>query len=491
MKARFLDWLRELRASYWFVPTLMASAAVALSLVTVMLDGRIGDAWLSDVDWLYANKPDGARAVLSTLAGSMITVAGVTFSMTILTVSFAAGQIGPRLMNNFMRDRGNQITLGTFISTFLYCLMVLRTVRNAEEAVPGVDPTMGAFVPHISLLLALLMAIASVGVLIYFIHHVPESINVSNVIARVGRDLNDMVESEFPTTIGQPADRGEGEENHAVNGHGGAEDPDHPDTPPPIAGDPTAPGPGTDAAAIKAHGNGYLRTVDGGALMRLAQRHDLCLRLEYRPGDYVCHGKVLLYAWPRERVEPGVADRLRETFALGTSRTRHQNMFFLVDELAEIIARALSPGVNDPFTAISCMDWVQSVLLNLGRREPVDPRRFDADHRLRVVTHPIRFEAMVQRICGQTLSYVSTDPNASLHMMKMIAEVAAELPPGPRREAVLEQATRLRTATREGLSLEVDRQAIDARYQQLLAAVHNRAAAARLRDDQGWLGGTG
>ena len=467
MNARLIDWLRELRASYWFIPSLMASTAVVLSLLTVMLDGHLGGRWLNDVDWLYANKPDGARAVLSTVAGSMITVAGVTFSMTILTVSFAAGQIGPRLMNNFMRDRGNQITLGTFISTFLYCLMVLRTVRNADEADPSVDQTLGAFVPHISVLLALLMAVASVGVLIYFIHHVPESINVSNVIARVGRDLNEMIDRQFPTRIGEAV--------VSPNPTPQAED--------------WRPPPG-EPGVVRATADGYLRTVDGRALLRVAAEHDLCLRLEYRPGDFVCAGAVLLEAWPGESVDESVADRCRGAFTVGASRTRHQNLFFLVDELAEIIGRALSPGVNDPFTAIGCLDWVQSVLLNLGRREAVEARRFGPDHRLRVVAFPVRFESVVQRICGQTLSYVSTDRNASLRMMKMLAEVAAELPAGSRREAVLEQATRLRVAASEGLALKVDREALETRYQQLLEVVHNRSAEARRRGDQGWLGGS-
>ena len=209
MKARLLSLLASIRSSYWFIPTLMALAAVVLSTVTTSIDRAIGMDWLEDWNWLYANRPDGARAVLSTVAGSMITVAGVTFSMTILSISYAASQVGPRLLSNFMRDRGNQITLGVFIATFLYCLLVLRTVRNAEALPPGTQLTnvdnpelMAAFVPQIAIMFALFLAVASVGVLIYFIHHIPENLHVSNIVANVGRSLQKDIDERFPKQFG-------------------------------------------------------------------------------------------------------------------------------------------------------------------------------------------------------------------------------------------------------------------------------------------------
>ena len=191
MRAHLLDLWDTLRSSYWFIPSLMAVGAVVLSVVTTMADGRVGSDWIDGVSWLYANKPEGARTLLSTVAGSMIGVAGVTFSITIASVVYASGQYGPRLLSNFMRDTGNQVTLGTFIATFLYGLLVLRTIRTADEGSGGANPSgdlTGAFVPHIAILVGLVLALASIAVLIYFIHHVPDSIHVSNVIAGIGRD---------------------------------------------------------------------------------------------------------------------------------------------------------------------------------------------------------------------------------------------------------------------------------------------------------------
>ena len=213
MKARILAHIDGLRSSYWFIPSVMALGAIVLSFVTTAIDGRIGPGWIERVSWLYANKPDGARGLLSTVAGSMIGVAGVTFSITIASVVYASGQYGPRLLTNFMSDRGNQVTLGTFIATFLYCLLVLRTIRAADEASGAANPSgdvVGAFVPHVAIVTALVLALASVGVLIFFIHHVPESIHVSHVIAGVGRDLSEKIEKLFPERIGQSRLRGEG-----------------------------------------------------------------------------------------------------------------------------------------------------------------------------------------------------------------------------------------------------------------------------------------
>lgn len=465
MRVAIFNWLRELRATYWFIPSLMALLAMGLSFGAIALDTWLGDRWLADIPGLYLNQPDGARAVLSTIAGSMITVAGVTFSMTILTVSFAAGQMGPRLLSNFMRDRGNQVTLGMFIAAFIYCLLVLRVVRSPNEGATVLQSD--SFVPHISIMLALVLALASVAVLIYFIHHVPESINVSQVIAKLGRQLDEMVEEQFPEKLGQSST-----EDSSVEGG----------TEPAVLAD--------DARPVLCDESGYIRALDEAELMRVSKRHDLTVRLEYRPGDFVSRGKPLLYAWPQESVTEAAADDLRTSFTVGAERTMHQNMYFLVDELVEIAARALSPGVNDPFTAMGCLDWLQSVLLTLAGREVPGSHRFDEEGHLRVIVHPIGFKAMAGRVFDQLLPYVSSDRNAALHTMQTIGEVAVEQPAGSKREVMLVHASRLRAAAMDNLQLAVDRDAVDQRYQELLTLTINASARQKFRDGQGWLGGS-
>jgi uncharacterized membrane protein len=201
MHARFIQFLDQLRASYWFIPSLMSVGAVVLAFGTAAVDHALGPEWIYEVEWLQANRPSGARDVLSAIASSMITVAGVVFSITVASVVYASAQHGPRLLTNFMRDRGNQITLGTFIATYLYCLLVLRTVRESGEP-EGLDEEIAAFVPHVGLFVGLFLAVCSIAVLVYFIHHVPRSIHISNVIADIGRELRGMIEKRFPERIG-------------------------------------------------------------------------------------------------------------------------------------------------------------------------------------------------------------------------------------------------------------------------------------------------
>lgn len=156
----------------------MTGGAAALAFATVALDEAFANEWLQALGWVYTGGAEGASLVLSTIAGSMITIAGVVFSMTLVALSLASSQLGPRLLRNFMRDTTNQAVLGTFVSTFVYCLLVLRTIRRAEETL---------FVPHLSVTIGVLFALASLGVLIYFIHHVSVSIQADEVVARIGK----------------------------------------------------------------------------------------------------------------------------------------------------------------------------------------------------------------------------------------------------------------------------------------------------------------
>ncbi|EMI15332.1 putative membrane protein, partial [Rhodopirellula maiorica SM1] len=397
MKALIITWTSRVRDSYWFVPSVLAVTALMLSFVTTELDNHFGSEWLEEIGWLYANEPAGARAVLSTVAGSMITVAGVTFSMTILSISYTTSQVGARLLNNFMRDRGNQITLGVFISTFLYCLMVLRTVRNAESAPVGdmaKQELASAFVPHIAVIVGIMLAILSVAVLIYFIHHIPESIHVSNILAGIGGDLNRQIERQFPARVGKPH---EDLSQRQVDSN----------LPPSFY---------ETAKTIRSRGSGYVEFVDMDGVMGIAVEHDLTIRMRFRAGDFVTPGNVLMLASPASRVSDEIVDQLRATYVSGAQRTAKQNLRFVFNQLVEVAERALSPGVNDPFTAISCMDWLQSALQHLAEREMPDAYRYDSNDKLRIVAEPETFSDFVSLVSDQLRPYVAADRNASIHM---------------------------------------------------------------------------
>lgn len=166
---QLITYWEDIRSSFWFVPTLMAAASAVLAMCNIYLDHTLPESWRGN-GWIYSGGAEGARAVLSVIASSMITVAGVVFSITIVALTLASSQFGPRLLRTFMRDTANQVVLGTFIATFLYCLLVLRTIRGLDER---------EFVPHLSVTVGVLLGVASLGVLIYFIHHVSVSIQAS------------------------------------------------------------------------------------------------------------------------------------------------------------------------------------------------------------------------------------------------------------------------------------------------------------------------
>jgi uncharacterized membrane protein len=338
MRARLLRLSNDLRESYWFVPTLMAMSALLLALAMVYVDSHFGTTWMDRLPWLYAARPDGARSLLSSIGGSMIGVAGTTFSVTIAAVVYASGQYGPRLLSNFMSDRGNQVTLGTFIATFVYSLVVLRTIRSAGESGAGAP----AFVPQLALLIGLILVLCSIAVLIFFIHHVPMRIHINNVIERIGDRLIEEIDSRFPVFVGVPL----------------VEQADDPRIPSAFRENATT----ADyerRAPVRAKDTGYIQLIDESTLLEAARHHDLVIRLQYQSGHFTHKGSVLLEAWPAERCDEDAASALRGAFAIGSRRTALQDLRFLIDELVEIAARALSPGVNDPFTAQSCQTgWV-------------------------------------------------------------------------------------------------------------------------------------
>ncbi|MCS7469958.1 DUF2254 domain-containing protein [Stieleria sp. ICT_E10.1] len=466
MKAFLITWAAHVRDSYWFVPSLMAVGAIVLSFVTTAIDSHFGAGWLEEVSWLYANKPAGARAVLSSVAGSMITVAGVTFSMTILSISYTTSQVGPRLLKNFMRDTGNQFTLGVFISTFLYCLMVLRTVRNGESG-HGPDAMTSAFVPQIAIIVGILMAIASVGVLIYFIHHIPESIHVPNIVAGIGRDLNRQIEHQFPSRTGKPHEQRSLRQVESKL-------------------------PGSfynTATAIKAMSPGYVEFVDTDGLMQIAVQNELVIRMRFRAGDYVTPGNVLMLASPESNVTDEIVEQMLATFVSGSQRTAKQNLRFVFNQLIEVAMRALSPGVNDPFTATNCMDWIQSALENLADRELPDAYRYDDDQTLRIVAEPEQFEDFASLVFDQLRPYVSADRNASIHMMEMIAKVAVSAPSESHRRLLVKHAAALRRTSKKTLHDERGVELLNERYRSIIWLLRDPDYRRQVIDTGNWIGG--
>ncbi len=394
IRTRIIELSENLRSSYWFLPTLLACAGFALGLSLVLVDARLGDTWLGQYEWFYGSRPEGARAMLSTIAGSTITVAGVVFSITLAAVTYASGQFGPRLLGNFMRDRGNQASLGVFIGTYLYCLVVLRTIRSAEETSADTGGAVrDAFVPHVAMFGGLALAIASTAVLIYFVHHVTSGIHINNVIARVGRDLIDQIRQ-------RSEEGGTASKTTSL---------------PSLAG---------QLKLILATKSGYIEAIDYDALLQMAWRHELILRPVRRAGDFVSDGWTLFEAHSSASISDRIVEECISVVTVGRQRTAQQDLRFGIDELVEIAARALSPGVNDPFTAIACIDWLSAALGELDRSSPPPTQMADEEGTVRIILCPLDFQDYLGAAFGQLRSYVAADPNARAHTLITLKELA-------------------------------------------------------------------
>lgn len=434
-------WIRaaweRLRASFWFVPALMIAIATASALAAIRVDHGSSGTWLHETGLIYAGDPEGAGTVLGAIAGSMATIAGVVFSLTLVALSLAASQYGPRLLRNFMRDTTNQFVLGIFISTFVFSLLVLRSIRH---------DTSDAFVPHLSVTLAVLLAVASLFVLIYFVHHVAVSIQADELVAGVGRELEAAIDRLFPARLGEG-----GEQPPATALPEGFE---------------------RDARSIPAPRDGYVELIESDALLALACEHDLVLRIERPPGDYAVSGSPLVRAWPGERVGDELAARIAGQFVLGTQRTPAQDAEHAVHQIVEVALRALSPGMNDPFTALVCIDRLGSALCQLAGREMPAATRHGPDERLRVVAEPVDFARIADAALTQIRQSAGTSSVVLARLLETIGRVAQRVQRTEDARSLRAHAERIARCA-AAISEQADRRAVEARYQEAMRVLEN------------------
>jgi len=443
MKTRlFIKVWENIRTSFWFVPTLMAVGSALLFVATISLDYRLDRTWANSVWYIYSGGPEGALSLLSTVAGSMITVTGVVFSITIVAFTLASSQFSPRLLRNYMRDLGNQVTLGSFIGTFLYCVLVLRTVKAVEA---------DTFVPHVSLTVAGLLALCSLAVLIYFIHHASSSIQAEAIITQLGWELEVGAERLFPETMGE-AGKAEAELTHEERAMLQRLD---------EAGE-----------TMMAQESRYLQAIDRNALMDFAQKHDVLLRVFHRPGNFILKGEPLVRMWPKNALEDESA--LRDTFVFGQQRTDTQDYEFLIQQIVEVGLRALSPSLNDPFTACSCIDRLAAALVLLAQRTLPPPYRMDKDLRLRVAIHTSTFPSLLDAAFHQLRQATGGSVAVLISLLRALAGIANVARRKEDAEALLRHGEMILRASEENVPERKDRADVLAAFTTLRATLDRR-----------------
>jgi uncharacterized membrane protein len=447
MNARSRDAWDALRASYWFVPILLAVAAGVLSMVTLAIDEAVARQALGGT--APAGGADGARTLLSTVAASMITVAGVVFSIMIVAMTLASVQFGPRLLRNFMRDLGNQVALGVFVADFLYCILVLRTVRDAG------DPA-GVFVPNLSITVAVAMTVASLGVFIFFIHHAAASIQVGQIISVASRDLDRAIDDLYPERLGH--DPPDGVDARLL-------------VPPELE---------REGRPVPATGTGYVEVIDVNGVMSLAVGRDLVVSLEVRPGMFVEPDNVLARVWPPDRADGRVIRELDRTVLLAPQRTEVQDVEFAIQQLVQVAVRALSPAINDPWTAFMALDRLGAALSRLCARHRPSPFRFDGRDRLRVIADAATFDALVSQAFTEIRHAGRSNLLVTVRLLETIAVVAEHAHRHDELAALRRHADRVEHGSTHTLPEEWERRIIEERYRQALEILGARDATAAL-----------
>jgi len=384
--------------SLWFTPSIIVFGSIALAIGMVEVSGVVDDEALARWPRIFGATPEGSRSMLSGIATSMITVAGVTFSITVVAVTQASSQYTPRILRNFMRDRANQVVLGIFVGIFAYCIVVLRTIRDADGL---------SYVPSLAVLLGVLLAIVGIGVLIFFVHHIATSLQASEITARITRETMAGIERIHQPEADAPAAWRDPEDVLAA----------------------VAP----DAwRAIGSPATGYVQHLDVEAMVRWAFEHDLLVRAERTAGDFVIAGVPAAWIAPHPRAGAaaaaarnidGLCERLGGLYSIGTYRTTTQDVAFGIRQLVDIALKALSPGINDTTTASTCVDYLGAILVKLANRSIETVMRSD-DGLVRVVRLRPTFESLLHLACVEIRQNARGNTSVLAHQLEALATVA-------------------------------------------------------------------
>jgi len=411
----------------------MLSVAIGSAIGLIYLDIRIQFSQNGALRYLVPASVDSARSILTIVAGAMIGVAGTVFSITLVVLTLASSQLGSRLVRNFMYDKLNQVVLGTYVSSFVYCLIILSSLKENEGF---------HFVPAISVLIALGSAIAGIILLIVFIHHVSISIQSNKVISDISETMLKSIRKLFPEEIGL-------EEAKPV--------------------------PDIDSLQqkypfkleVRCKKSGYLQSIYGKGIMGQAQENDCLIILNHRPGDYIVKDMVLCEVLCNKECSKDVYEDIQDDFIIGKVRTPLQDAEFSIDQMVEVAARALSPGVNDPYTAIACIDNLTSVICYLAGAEFPSPYRYDSQSQLRIIADNFTFSGMLDTAFNQIRQYGESSPSVMIRLMEAMKTISSFTRNKNQQEFVFQHAEMIMNAAERTFSEKRDLDEIKKRFETL------------------------
>jgi uncharacterized membrane protein len=432
------DWRREaLRTNLWVMPMVETSCIVVLFGITYAADRASYNGTVRYPAWVLNGTADTARIILTTVSASIMTVIGIVFSITIVVLTLASTQVGPRMLRNFVRDPGTQLALGAFVATFCYAMITLVSVGGGPH---------GDFVPHLSITVTLGLTLANVAVLIYFLNHVAAMIQLPVVISGIAKTLHAEISAhERPPTFTEGVGRGPSCEELLSQLR-------------------------QSGAPIRMPRGGYLQVIRVERLVKAAAKADAVVELPYRPGHFLVAGQVIARVWP-----PTAIAAVENTLALGhiagAYRTLPQDISFGVDQLVEIALRALSPAVNDTFTGMTCVDWIADALCRLSRSWRPQPVRRDRQGWIRVIAYQPDFDRLVQRAFATIRQAALGMPAIMIRQLDALAKIIEQTPDRARQTVLVRQAEAIQKSNLASVADPRDRDDVTRRYQVVIALV--------------------
>lgn len=421
---------QKLNSTFWFIPIMLVFSSVILAFLFIYLDYELQVKPYGILKYIYAGSADSARTILSTIAGAMIGVAGTVFSITLVALTLASSQFGSRLLRNFMYDTVNQTVLGSFVSTFIFCLLVLNSVRGGEEF---------QFIPVISVFLAISLGILNIVLLIIFIHHIATTIQSDKIISEISNGLFDqldelMEDEESSNSIRHNPDMSFIRENYS------------------------------EEYRINSNDNGYIQYIDYTDLFDIAVEKQIVVIINYRAGQYLIKGNPLFTILSNEKSTEELSIKLNDLVSLGDIRTPLQDAEFAIHQIVEVAVRALSPGINDPYTAMTCIDNLSAIMSKLTQTPFPHKYRYDEQGNLRLVVDILTFTGMMDSAYNQIRQNADSSPAVLIRLMEAVNNIYSFANEEHQKEVIRKHAEMIYRSAKENFKEKNDLVDMEKRY---------------------------
>ncbi|MBA3816726.1 MAG: DUF2254 domain-containing protein [Parachlamydiaceae bacterium] len=380
-----------LHSSLWFLPTLIVGLSIILAIVLIEIESSGSGNGFIERTHLFGSGAQEARIMLSTIAGSMMSVVGITFSMTVVALALASNQYTSRILRNFMRNRLTQLVIGFFVGIFTYCLIVLCTIRTSDE---------GEFVPSMAVFIAFILALGGVGVLIFFIHHIATSIQASSILSSVAEETFSVIERLYPEKLKNEIS--EKDENINFKSLGDE-----------------------SLFPILANENGYIQSIDLDKLIQIARDKKIIVRLEHKIGGFVIQNTALVYLVIEQEPAQKTVNLINSVFLFNQQRILEQDVSFGIRQIVDIALKALSPGINDTTTAVMCLNYLTAIMVRLASKK-FSPCYHYEDNELRVITKDRNFENFLDESFNQIRENAKENITIILKVLESLRIIATQ-----------------------------------------------------------------